>query len=403
VFIGLSIIPQQANSQINPCWKLVCPHDPANGFFNPDSVYVDTCQNNNHELAKTYTKKSISVITVSKIENLPSFSNDTIIYITLNDILPEHDGFKQTLVLLDSIFGHFKIRKKYPECVDSNIFASKILLLEFENYINIKDCLDSCKYYVNELVSFYSHLENPPKLNGKGILWKLIYEDNPLKGFVNPDSVMVDTTLENQAGLITSYAKQWFTIYLKYYLINYPYLPIEEGHIFKLTDVDTNNFFFYNSMIYMEKEFGEMEFKLQQAEKDTLGSQFFWLRFSNYINIEHCKYVLNRNKFFLAGTNYHQRWKIVWDDILEEPDNKIIDIHKNDNTKNLVINYNLNKSSYCEISLFNSQGKKIIDILKNFQNEGNYQITYNCESLSHGLYFIVLSDGTNTISKKFIK
>ena len=40
LFVNNNLYPQ-----IDSCWKLINPNDPANNMFNPDSVMDDSCEN----------------------------------------------------------------------------------------------------------------------------------------------------------------------------------------------------------------------------------------------------------------------------------------------------------------------------------------------------------------------
>jgi hypothetical protein len=47
-------VSSPAITQLDSCWKLCGPHDPENGFYNPDSIMVDTCVVPNRNYAKKW-------------------------------------------------------------------------------------------------------------------------------------------------------------------------------------------------------------------------------------------------------------------------------------------------------------------------------------------------------------
>ncbi len=57
------------------------------------------------------------------------------------------------------------------------------------------------------------------------------------------------------------------------------------------------------------------------------------------------------------------------------------------------ISYTLNKSSEVHLEVFDSLGKKVADLVQNFQTAGAYNILFNASRLSSGLYFYRLSSG----------
>ncbi len=64
-----------------------------------------------------------------------------------------------------------------------------------------------------------------------------------------------------------------------------------------------------------------------------------------------------------------------------------------------IINYQLSKSSYTRIKIYNITGKEVAVIVNKQQTAGKYQITFNAESLPSGIYFYTLELSSNSSSK----
>jgi len=62
--------------------------------------------------------------------------------------------------------------------------------------------------------------------------------------------------------------------------------------------------------------------------------------------------------------------------------------------------YEIKKSSYIEVIVYNSLGKEVQKLVSDFQNTGKYQITFNAENYNSGVYFYSLSVNGNNISTK---
>jgi hypothetical protein len=72
------------------------------------------------------------------------------------------------------------------------------------------------------------------------------------------------------------------------------------------------------------------------------------------------------------------------------------------------INVNIYEPSDCSIIIYNSEGKKIKTIVKQYLNKGNYSFRWNgCNdsgaAVPEGLYLLMLSSGNNARSVKIIK
>jgi hypothetical protein len=417
VFIGMSIIPQQANSQINPCWKLVCPHDPANGFFNPDSVYVDTCQSSStyqHEFAKGWFQ--YRVLNEHQIQ-LPEYPDDTTVIVSINNFPLT---FAEGLIQLDSIFGHYIIKKKYPDCSDTNIFASFIYQFKFENYIDVNTYKDSIniRKNINWIDTRQLGLSNQAKINDINPNWKLPWGHDPLHGYVNPDSLMIDSRYYNHSIPFEHfddeyYGKTVLPIFVVRSMVEYlnTNSDLANTHIgdtihFDNLDSNIRRLRIRKSFEYFEKEFGHYTLIFTGKQDNTDSASGLWLHkliLDHNYPITFVKRLLNE----FTGAQIDLSVKLF---NYNEPNTVKEDLFKSTfklnlalDHDNIIINYFLINSNDMRISLFNETGQIITKIFNGFQNSGQNQITYNIANLNHGLYFIILCDGTNTITKKFIK
>jgi len=70
------------------------------------------------------------------------------------------------------------------------------------------------------------------------------------------------------------------------------------------------------------------------------------------------------------------------------------------------INYSLNENTYVTLEVFNILGEKVAQIVNEYQNAGNYSVSFNVEELnkklSSGTYFYSLTGNGFTLTKKMI-
>ena len=97
-------------------------------------------------------------------------------------------------------------------------------------------------------------------------------------------------------------------------------------------------------------------------------------------------------------------------DNINEP-NSINDNLKNDTINialtqehnDIILLYELQNSGNVEINLFNGEGQLVCNLFQGYQNTVQNQISYNCSSLSNGIYFISVKSGKSYSTAKFIK
>ena len=81
-------------------------------------------------------------------------------------------------------------------------------------------------------------------------------------------------------------------------------------------------------------------------------------------------------------------------------DNSAVSIYPNPANNQLTVNLNSFSSKQISLKVFDVLGKEIkCEILKS--NESSYVV--NLSSLNNGAYFIIISDQSQTVTKKFMK
>jgi hypothetical protein len=136
-------VSSPAITQLDSCWKLCGPHDPENGFYNPDSLMVDTCVVPN----RNYAKKWYEIITNQILMDVPSYPIDTLIEYQWTDIDTSFTDLREDFYDLENIFGAFHIKKEFPHIVDTSKIASRCYLIRFDNYVDI----DSVELLLNSI------------------------------------------------------------------------------------------------------------------------------------------------------------------------------------------------------------------------------------------------------------
>ena len=67
------------------------------------------------------------------------------------------------------------------------------------------------------------------------------------------------------------------------------------------------------------------------------------------------------------------------------------------------INYQLKKSGYIELKIYNIKGQLVDTLVKGNQNAGDHSVIWNAKGISSGMYFYQISvDGQLTKTKKAI-
>jgi hypothetical protein len=66
------------------------------------------------------------------------------------------------------------------------------------------------------------------------------------------------------------------------------------------------------------------------------------------------------------------------------------------------IKYSLASKSKVELKIYNILGKEIVTLVNNFQDAGNYEVKFNAQNLSSGVYFYELNAGNFSAKKKMV-
>jgi len=68
-----------------------------------------------------------------------------------------------------------------------------------------------------------------------------------------------------------------------------------------------------------------------------------------------------------------------------------------------VISYTIKKPSLVELNVYNSKGELVLDLVKTLQGKGNYNISFNADGFSSGIYYYRLNlNGENIATKKML-
>ncbi len=67
-----------------------------------------------------------------------------------------------------------------------------------------------------------------------------------------------------------------------------------------------------------------------------------------------------------------------------------------------IIKYNIVKAGYIELSVYNILGQKVAVLVNGFKNAGSHATEFNAASLSSGIYFYTLREGSNLLTRKMV-
>ena len=157
-FITISI--QIAKTQItDTCWTMYFPDEPANGFYNPDSVLYDSCYCKDrivYGCDSIYAKQWFEIHFNNKDPyNFPPYPKDTIIETTWQELDSSYVELRNMFQGLENIYGQFILRKKFPEDTNSWSSGSRAYLIKFQNYVHIIKVLNN--FSDTHLLDFYDY------------------------------------------------------------------------------------------------------------------------------------------------------------------------------------------------------------------------------------------------------
>ncbi|MFN5309274.1 MAG: hypothetical protein ACK5C0_07450, partial [Candidatus Kapaibacterium sp.] len=128
------------------CQRLILPHNPSMGKFNPDSVMVDTCSN------EIYTRSSFRVLFEKDYFRIPASNRrDTTIIRTWQDIDTAYSSAVTVFQTIDSIFGNYYFIKIYPDIDDTSYLACKYFQINFESYVNVDSVLTKIEQQLSQI------------------------------------------------------------------------------------------------------------------------------------------------------------------------------------------------------------------------------------------------------------
>jgi hypothetical protein len=92
---------------------------------------------------------------------------------------------------------------------------------------------------------------------------------------------------------------------------------------------------------------------------------------------------------------------------VDKDETNIIDYNLSQNYPNPVnssttIEYKIPSSAHINLTVFNSIGESVANLVNKMQSQGRYKIKFNVDNLPSGIYFYRLTNGSKTITNKMI-
>ena len=137
----------QIYSPPDSCLKMVCPHDPDNGYYNWDSIKVDSCVGS-PTFNRWYAKKYYYICFKDSLYVFESKHLNIDTAITWTGIDTSFHEIRNSFHLIEQIFGEFII-KRFPYYSNDNAFLRRpVVNLEFKNY-----------FFADSVINFISKIE----------------------------------------------------------------------------------------------------------------------------------------------------------------------------------------------------------------------------------------------------
>lgn len=298
-----------------------------------------------------------------------------------------------TVAKFDSSFN-IKWKKSFKEFVAfDNIYAFNITYKNSNYYVFASE-LDSCNTFIYDLIG---NLKSRLKLSGSH------YNSNLIKGNFYFTGVNYNT----KQDYIRKYSPE-FSLLLEYK----PYDPADQKIIYDAADInlfsDQSISVFYDFEYYGSNY--EVESNFQVLHISKVGECISTLNLYAPGSQNSKKMLVdNSNNVLLFGHGYNQYYdnnmlaliKIKqWDPVSiinEKPSVKLATVFPNPFVNTLSITFNKNYTG--NIKLFNVQGE--LQINKRVNNKNTIQL--NTAKLNKGVYFLQLSNRSNTQSFKILK
>jgi len=92
----------------------------------------------------------------------------------------------------------------------------------------------------------------------------------------------------------------------------------------------------------------------------------------------------------------------VKDEEIDIPLSFSIQNYPNPFNNSTIIRYELPYDEYISVNVFNTIGEKVAELVNDFQQAGYYEISFNADNLSSGIYIVTLNSSTTFINSKMI-
>jgi hypothetical protein len=113
--------------------------------------------------------------------------------------------------------------------------------------------------------------------------------------------------------------------------------------------------------------------------------------------------LANRLKTYING---YEKPPIPKDEATDEiivTETKLFENYPNPFNPSTVIKYQLSEASQVSLKVYDVMGKEVTTLVNSFQNKGSYDVTFNANDLSSGIYFYKLNaNGKQLINKMLL-
>jgi hypothetical protein len=123
------------------CLKMALPHDPANGYLNPDSIRIDSCLGS-PTFGRKFARGSFFILFSQTIATLPWAKEDTIIEFSWTTIDTSFPNIRSAFQQLETEFGALLLRKAHPSDTVVNEGGNTTYYLRFSEQVRI-DSIES--------------------------------------------------------------------------------------------------------------------------------------------------------------------------------------------------------------------------------------------------------------------
>lgn len=182
----------EAESQTyqDSCIRIIWEHNPEYGYFNPDSVLIDSCMCPDmiwEFCPYLYANRWYKLYLPNGAINLPAYPHDTTIYVSWQDIDTNFVELRQKFSEMESIFGNFIFKKVSPEIIDTFALGSRHFVIKFDDYLLIDSVVQFLKTFPDiENPGYTFHLANYSDVkNSNNIFSEFFIYPNPSYGIIN--------------------------------------------------------------------------------------------------------------------------------------------------------------------------------------------------------------------------